>query len=134
MFSKLIHSKGIASIPVLIGLALLPGCAREQLAAKREVPPPLPVATVTVAAKPLEHRIEITGTLVSIAMVDIKTETQGRLLALPKEEGDYVQKGELVAQQDETNARLGLQQAEANLETVVAALERVKVLEDHARV
>jgi RND family efflux transporter MFP subunit len=51
-----------------------------------------------------------------------------------KEEGDFVQKGELVALQNEENPKLGLQQAEANLETAVAGLGRVKVMEEHARI
>jgi len=78
--------------------------------------------------------VEITGTLISTATVDVKTETSGRLLALLKEEGDYVEKGELLAQQDETDALLGLRQAEANLATAMAARERAEVLEEHAKI
>jgi len=118
----------------LIPLFLVSGCAREALSAKSEAPPPLPVQTVKLQAKPLEHRVDVTGTLISTVAVDIKTEVQGRLMSVVKEEGDFVQKGELVALQNEDNPKLGLQQAEANLETAVAALERVKVMEEHARI
>lgn len=130
MFSKLILNSS------LIGLFLLSGCASKSQAvtAKSEAAPPLPVRTVTLQAKPLEHRVDVTGTLISTVAVDIKTEVQGRLMSLLKEEGDFVQKGELIAQQNEENPKLGLQQAEANLETAVAALDRVKVMEEHARI
>jgi len=144
MFSKLIRnsaqpsagSRQLAALGVIgvIALFLLSGCAREALSAKKEAPPPLSVRTVTLQPKPLEHRVEITGTLISTVAVEIKTEVQGRLMSVLKEEGDFVQRGELVALQNEANPKLGLQQAEANLETAVAGLERVKVMEEHARI
>jgi len=118
---------------VLMASLILCGCSKTTVTAKSEAPPPLPVQTVKLEAKPLEHRVEITGTLISTVAVDIKTEVQGRLMDVLKEEGDFVQKGELVALQNEENPKLGLQQAQASLETAVAALERVKVMEDHAR-
>ncbi len=144
MFSKLIRnsaqpsavSRQLSAVVLisLIPLFLLSGCAREALSAKSEAPPPLPVQTAKLQAKPLEHRVDVTGTLISTVAVDIKTEVQGRLMSVLKEEGDFVQKGELVALQNEDNPKLGLEQAEANLETAVAALERVKVMEEHARI
>ncbi|MFB3904999.1 MAG: efflux RND transporter periplasmic adaptor subunit [Acidobacteriota bacterium] len=118
----------------LIAAFFFSSCAREAVSAKTEAPPPLPVRTVRLQAKPLEHRVEVTGTLISTVAVDIKTEVQGRLMSVTKEEGDFVQNGELVAVQNEENPKLGLQQAEANLETAIAALERVKVVEEHARI
>jgi len=136
MFSKLIRNHGYLLALLIIPLfaLLLSGCARQAVTAKSEAPPPLPVRTVELEARPLEHRVDVTGTLISTVAVDIKTEVQGRLMTVLKEEGDFVQKGELVALQNEANPKLGLQQAEANLETGVAALERVKVMEEHARI
>ncbi len=143
MFSKLILNSARPSavsrqlsVLVLVSLIqlLLSGCSRATVTAKSEAAPPLPVKTVTLQSKPLEHRVDVTGTLISTVAVDIKTEVQGRLMSVLKEEGDFVQKGELVALQNEANPKLGLQQAEANLETAVAALERVKVMEEHARI
>jgi RND family efflux transporter MFP subunit len=50
-----------------------------------------------------------------------------------KQEGDRVRKGELLAQQEETNARLALGQAYAALEVAGATLDRIRVAEEHAR-
>jgi RND family efflux transporter MFP subunit len=111
------------------------GCSRETASAKTEnAAPMLSVKTVRVEPRPVEQLVEITGNLVSAVTVDVKTEVPGRLVSLLKDEGDYVGKGEIVARLDDSNAILGVRQAEANLETIIAALERAKVAEEHARI
>jgi RND family efflux transporter MFP subunit len=117
----------------LASLVLLAGCARKTATAKEDtLPPPLSVRVMQVTPSPLEEQVEITGNLVSAVAVDVKTEVPGRIMTMLKEEGDSVQQGELVAQLDESNALLGVEQAEANLETAVAALERTKIGEEHS--
>jgi RND family efflux transporter MFP subunit len=119
----------------LASLAFTAGCSRSAATAKEETPPPpLSVRVVQLQAAPLEERVEITGNLVSAVTVEVKTEVPGRLTKMLKEEGDYVREGELVAQMDESNELLRVEQAEANLETALAAVERIKVAEDHAQV
>jgi RND family efflux transporter MFP subunit len=106
-------------------------CSKE--AAKSVAAPALSVQTVRVEPRVLDLAIDITGSLVSSVAVDVKTEFAGRLVAMLKEEGDAVKKGELLAQLDDTDARLSLGQARAALDVAQAALERAKVAQDHAR-
>jgi HlyD family secretion protein len=106
-------------------------CSKE--AAKSTAAPALRVQTVRIEPRPLDLTVDITGSLVSSVAVDVKTEFAGRLVAMAKEEGDAVTKGELLAQLDDTNARLSLGQTRAALDVAQAALERAKVAQDHAR-
>lgn len=118
---------GAAMAAMLVGAS----CSKE--AAKPAAAPALTVQTVRLEPRPLDLTVDITGSLVSSVAVDVKTEFAGRLVAMLKEEGDPVTKGELLAQLDDTNARLSLGQTRAALDVARAALERAKVAQDHAR-
>jgi len=128
--------RGCAAPLVFLGMALaaaLVAAACSKEAAKSVAAPALSVQTVRVEPRVLDLAIDITGSLVSSVAVDVKTEFAGRLVAMLKEEGDAVKKGELLAQLDDTDARLSLGQARAALDVAQAALERAKVAQDHAR-
>jgi RND family efflux transporter MFP subunit len=113
------------------GLVLL-ACSNE--AARSTVATPvLTVRVVRVEPQPLEEALDVTGTLVSAAAVDVKTRFAGRLVAMLKQEGDRVQKGEILAMLEETDAQLALGQARATQGVAQAALDRARVAEEHAR-
>lgn len=135
--SNALHNRRALWAALLAPAALLllaPGCSKETAAKTETVAPPLPVKITRVEPRPVEQLVEITGNLVSAVTVDVKTEVPGRLVSLLKDEGDFVGKGELVARLDDSNPILGVRQAEANLETTAAALERASVAEEHARI
>jgi len=116
----------------LFPLLLATACSRK--ASNPDAATPiLVVPMVRVAPRNLDLTIDITGSLVSAAAVEVKTEFAGRLVAMLKKEGDPVRQGELLAQLDDTDARLSLGQARAALEVAQAALERARVAGDHAR-
>jgi len=113
------------------GLVLL-ACSNE--AARSTVATPvLTVRVVRVEPQPLEEALDVTGTLVSAAAVDVKTRFAGRLVAMLKQEGDRVQKGEILAMLEETDAQLALGQARATQGVAQAALDRARLAEEHAR-
>lgn len=118
-----------------LGLALIawPACSRENSKTAAAVAPTLSVNVVRVDARPLDLTLEVTGSLVSSVGVDVKTEFAGRLVAMLKQEGDRVAQSERVAQLEETNSRLAVNQARANLDVAQAALDRARVAEDHTR-
>ena len=132
MFSKLILNSS------LIGLFLLSGWRQQDQAVHRQErggTAALPVRTVTLQAKPLEHRVDVTGTLISTVAVDIKTEVQGRLMSLSEGRGRLRPERRVDGPAERRKRQSwDSQQAEANLETAVAALDRVKVMEEHARI
>jgi RND family efflux transporter MFP subunit len=92
----------------------------------------LTVRIVQVEPRPLEEALDVTGTLVSSTAVEVRTQFAG-IFTLPKQEGDRVSKGELLAGQEETDARLALAQARATLGVAQATLDRAQVGEEHAR-
>ncbi len=122
-----------------VGLAAIFTAMLASGACSRQALPPveasaaLPVRALRVEPEPLEEYLEITGSLVSPAAVDIKTKFAGRVVRLLKEEGEPVRAGETIALMEETDARLALEQARANLDVAAAALERARVAEQHAR-
>lgn len=113
-------------------LLLLAGCANNPAKSAAPATPSLAVRVVRVEARPLELGVDVTGSLVSSVAVDIKTEFAGRLVSLLKQEGERVNRGELVGQLEDVNARLSVGQARAALEVARAALDRAKVGEEHA--
>jgi len=123
----------LAGLGVALAAMLLAAACSKEAAKSVTAAPALAVRTVRVEPRPLERTVDITGSLVSSVAVDVKTEFAGRPVTMLKREGDPVSKGELLAQLDDTNARLSLGQARAAVEVAQAALERAKVAEDHAR-
>jgi RND family efflux transporter MFP subunit len=122
-----------------VAAALLPGlvwfsaCSKDPRQSAATAPVAIAVRVARVEPQPLDETIDVTGSLVSSVAVDAKTEFAGRVVSMLKQEGDRVSKGELVAQLEDVNARLSVQQARANLEVAEASLDRARVGEDHAR-
>lgn len=120
-------------VAVFFAATLMSAACSRQAAPPVEAAAAVSVRAVRLEPQPLEEYLEITGSLVSPAAVDIKTKVAGRVMRLLKEEGQPVRAGELLAQMEETDARLALDQARANLDVAAAALERARVGEAHAR-
>ncbi len=101
-------------------------------------PPPATAAALIVKAGPCETRewnvtVPVSGSLRSDSIVEVKSEVAGRLIATYFNEGDLVQKDQLLAETDSANYKLALDQAQAALGVAQAGLERAKVTADHAR-
>jgi membrane fusion protein, multidrug efflux system len=94
--------------------------------------------TMVVKAAPAETRewvgtVEISGSLRSLSMIDVKPEVGGRLLAVHFQEGDLVRKDQLLAEIDPVNYHLAYDQAAAALSVAQAGVERAQVAAEHAR-
>ena len=98
-------------------------------AASRE----LLVRAVPVVRREWVEKTAITGNLRTLSTVDIKMEVGGRLIAVYFEEGDFVRKGQLLAEVDPVNYRLAYDQAAASLRVAEAGLERALVAAEHAK-
>jgi RND family efflux transporter MFP subunit len=115
---------------VSAGLFAFSSCTKKETV--QAAPPPLTVRVVEAEERPLDLGLDVTGSLVSSAAVEVKNEFAGRLVATLKNDGDRVMKGELLAQLDDVDARLALAQARAVLEVAEAAVVRAQVAEEHA--
>lgn len=114
------------SLPWLVGLSAagLVGVSGLSYLAVRQAAPRdnLAELTVPVQAQDVTVRITASGTVVPIQTVNLNPKTAGRLQELRVEQGDRVQKGQIIARMEtkdleaeRAQALASLQQAEANL-------------------
>lgn len=75
----------------------------------------------------------ISGNLRSLSTIEIKPEVGGRLVAAYFEEGDLVQKDQLMAEIDMVNYKLAYDQANAMLGVAQAGLDRARVSLEHTK-
>ena len=69
---------------------------------------------------------ELSGNLLPLEEVTVSFETGGRITSLPFKEGDYVQANSVIAQIDDTDYALGLDNAKASVEQAKAGLAQVE--------
>ena len=132
---RLIPACGLASAGLAIVAAALlsSACSSDQASSASNSAPALPVHVARIQPQRLDKTLDTTGSLVSSVAVGVKTEFAGRLVEMLKQEGDRVNRGELVARLDDVNAHLAAEQARAALDVARATLERARVAEGHAR-
>ena len=92
---------------------------------------------IEVRVTPVQRRewvslIDVSGSLRSRSVVEIRPEISGRLTAVYFEEGDSVRQGQLLAEIDATNYQLAYDQAAAALAVSEAGLSRARVAVEHA--
>lgn len=100
-------------------------------------PPPSPVQVATVKTKTVSNQISLVGTTEAISESTVASEISGLVEYFPIKEGDYVKKGDLLANLKETELRLRLKGAvaakkriEANLQNAEKELKRVSKLRE----
>lgn len=92
----------------------------------QEVSKPKPVEIATPQRGKIEQKITYTGNLEADAMVEVYADASGKLVALKVNEGDRVNKGDMLAETDSRELLIALKQAEAGLKTAAAQLSTVK--------
>jgi len=73
----------------------------------------MPVKVETVARVRVSEKLVYTGVIEGVRKINITPETGGKVARILVEEGQFVQKGQLLAELDTATIRLQLQQAEA---------------------
>jgi membrane fusion protein (multidrug efflux system) len=114
-------------VGVVSAVALLAGCKKQAAGRPAKMPPP----QVIVAEARTERVVETLSRVANIQaneMVEIKSETDGVVQEIPFEEGQKVEKGQLLVSLDETKLAATLAQAEANFKLAEANFERSKQL------
>ncbi len=84
------------------------------------------ILTVAVERGPLEASVSATGTLNPVHMVEVGTQTSGRIETIDVDYNSPVTKGQRVAKIDPANARIRVQKARAALHSADAALGRAE--------
>ena len=87
----------------------------------------IPVEVADVERRSIADYLETNGALEAENEVDVVSRTSGPITELNVEEGDFVEKGQVLARIDEREAKAQLEIAKVNLEETRVAYERAKV-------
>lgn len=88
------------------------------------------VTTSPIARSNFEHFVEIQGSVEADDMVDVASETSGRIISLKVKEGDAVRRGQLVAELDLEALKKQIAELETSLDLANTVYERQKRLWD----
>lgn len=117
-----------ALLVACVASAGLVGCTRSDSTAPTQRPP-VQVVVVEAKRQPVVDRLPgIIGTVTANETVEVKTEIDGVVQEISFEEGQPVEKGQLLVQLDDRKARAALAEAEAMLKLSTSNLERSKEL------
>ena len=93
---------------------------------KKEAPPPPPpeVQVAAVVQKDVPIYIELVGATLGSEDVEVRARVEGYLVSVNFTEGSFVKKGQLLYKIDPQPLQAALAQAQANLETARAGLDK----------
>lgn len=89
-----------------------------------------PVMAEEVQTGTLDTKLELSGIISGAHELMLMAETQGRVKTIFKKEGDWVNKGEAIAQIDDELMKAELKVTEANFEKAQKDLERARTLNE----
>jgi membrane fusion protein (multidrug efflux system) len=108
------------------GLALS-GCTKKAASGPAQMPP-VQVVVVDAKRRQVSETLSLVGSIMANEMVEIKSETEGTVQEIPFDEGQPVQKGQLLLRVDESKLAASLAEAEANFKLSKANFERSEQL------
>ena len=113
----------IVGIAIAVGVFFVSTSRGEPKEAKVEsAPTEIAVTTARVTPRVVERNVEMVGTLEGHDEVTVSAKIDGRVTRLHRDVGDVVRPGELLAEIDDTDYRLGEQEAVFGLELELARL------------
>ncbi|MCG7530767.1 efflux RND transporter periplasmic adaptor subunit [Psychrobium sp. MM17-31] len=118
-------------ITALLITGLLSGCSESNAKdeEKKEKEFAIPVVTAQIKQQPISSTYHSTATLESRDDAQVISRVTGIVEQLNVEEGDYVEKGQLLAKIDSRRYKLALDKANAELASINQELNRLKKLE-----
>jgi membrane fusion protein (multidrug efflux system) len=123
--------KGISIFIFFSALLIISnGCSDKQAAAGGFKLPPTPVEIADVKAQTVADKFEAVGTVEASDEVTIVTEIDASVISLPFKEGSFIEKGDLIAQLDDSQLSAEVQRAEALYNRSKASYKRIKSIVD----
>jgi RND family efflux transporter MFP subunit len=112
---------------ILLVLTVLAGCKSDYPSSGKAAAPdsksaPRQVKTATVAEMPIGETVTVNGSLAAYDRVTVSTKVPGRLQTISVDLGSTVRKGQVIAQLEQQDYKLRVQQAEAALAQARARL------------
>ncbi len=134
------HHKPITTITLCVLLvlsALAAGCggsraeskngnARSGTSTATPTPGPIDVSTAPAVKRELPRFLEATGTLAADEQSDVAPQVAGRVVAVGVDLGSYVTRGAMIVRLDDADARLRLEQEQAQLAQTQAAVRQAE--------
>jgi multidrug efflux system membrane fusion protein len=115
------------SILLILALAGLSGCSKQDAQAAPAVRPPTPVVVSTVEQRDIPIQITAIGNVEAYQTVQVRSMVTGQLEKILFKEGDDIHKGQLLYQLDKRSFQATLAQAEANLKRDQAQAANAKL-------
>lgn len=113
----------------LAGLQLVAGCKKQPGGPPgMGGMPPMPVVAVEARQQPVTESLSLVGSTAANETVDIKAETEGIVQEILFNEGQQVDKGQLLLKLDDTKLAAAVAEAESNFKLSAANFERAKQL------
>ena len=118
-------------VTVLAASLLGSACSRTQPSSEAKAephtngspaPPPVDVATAAAITRNLQRGVEVVGSLLADEEVVVSAQAAGELARLNVDFGGFVARGQIIAQIDQRDANLRVEQAEATLKQTMARL------------
>lgn len=123
--------KIIFGVVIVLGITiavLLSNKSRMQARSKNDEIKFLPVSVVDVGKQKLSETLSLVGTITANNDVAIAAETQGKVIAVRAQIGDYVKAGAIIVQLDDELKRAAYATAEVNYQKIKKDLERYETL------
>ena len=126
----LTFSKKLLLSSVILTSAFLSACSEPEVKEedKKVAEFAIPVMVASIERKDISSNFHTTATLESRNEADIITRVTGIIEELTVEEGDYVEKGQLLAKVDARRYQLALDKAEAELAGIEQELKRLSLM------
>ena len=118
----------IFTAAVALAIALVASGCSKNAAGGPGVFPPIQVIAVEAKRQPVTESLSLIGSLAANEMVEVKCETEGMVQEILFEEGQAVQKGQLLIRLDETKFTTACAEAESTFKLSRANFERAKQL------
>jgi membrane fusion protein, multidrug efflux system len=125
----LTHSLALSLAVALISIPLLTGCNKSDAGKTDEAPPPLLLASedvITLRNASLTSGPSITGSIEPERRADLRAEVPAVVLAVVKDNGDPVKKGDLLVRLDQTAIRDSLNSAQSSMSAAAQAYEQAE--------
>jgi multidrug efflux pump subunit AcrA (membrane-fusion protein) len=106
----------------------LAACGKKKESGEKTIPgadnDPIAVSSAVAQARQVALSVEATGSFIAEESSNVAPLTSGRVTQTPVDVGDRVEKGQIIARLDDSDATLRLQQAKASVEQADAALRQ----------
>jgi RND family efflux transporter MFP subunit len=140
LIGKFLFNKFVPLFVVIISAVAFSACAGSRAATQNNTnaanavtPQVVEVSVATAVSRQLPEYFEATGSLISDAQTDVAPAIGGKIVAVNFDVGSYVQKGSVLVQLDDRDARIRLEQAQAQVAQAQSQVEQARANVEQAR-